>query len=202
MIAKFSFYMGAMGSGKSLDLIRTVFNYKEKGLVPLVYKPTQDTREGVDKCIISTRVGLTIEGGWIVSNINSMISTIEKDINIHKPNVILVDEAQFLSSEQVRQLKILSLKHNIPFIFYGLKVNFQGKLFEGTSELISLSENINELKTMCSCGQMAKQNVRIINNKPIFEGEEVAIEQQDINYISVCNSCFLNMLQQNQRSGK
>ena len=187
MTGKFSFYFGCMGSGKSLDLIRTAYNYKERGLKIRVFKPKTDTREGSDKCIIRTRVGLTLDAEWLDENTILMESQMTRG---DKPDIILIDEAQFLTKKQVKILKMIAIENNIPFIFYGLKTDFQGNLFEGTAALMSYSEKISELVTMCSCGKLARQNARVVNGKIVRDGEQVAIEGET-EYVALCNACYL-----------
>lgn len=194
-MSKFSFYYGSMGSGKSLDLIKTAYNYKEKGMRVLVYKPKTDTREGSEKCIISTRVGLELEATWLEESGEKIESFLfEELLSVENPynlvRVILVDEAQFLTKEQVVGMKKFSIRYGTPFIFYGLKVDFQGELFEGTKALISLSEKLSELITMCPCGKTARQNARVVNGKIIREGEQIAIEGET-KYVALCNKCYL-----------
>ena len=187
MSSKFTFYYGCMGSGKSLDLIRTAYNYKEKGLKFEAFKPKTDTREGSDECVISTRVGLTIPAHWLEEDKNSLTNQL---LQYKDADVILVDEAQFLSKEQVMTMKYFSLENDIPFIFYGLKVDFSGEQFEGTRVLRSYSEKEHELKTMCSCGKPAKQNARVVDGKIQRTGKQVAIEG-DTKYVALCNKCYL-----------
>ena len=189
MTGKFSFYFGCMGSGKSLDLIRTAYNYKEKGLNIRVFKPRTDTREGSDTCIIKTRVGLTLESEWLEEGVGNLMKQMLPK-GVKKPDIILVDEAQFLPLQTIKTLKLISIHEDIPFIFYGLKTDFQGNLFEGTAALMSYSEKISELVTMCSCGKLARQNARVVNGKIIRDGEQVAIEGET-EYIALCNKCYL-----------
>ena len=186
-MSKFSFYFGCMGSGKSLDLIRTAYNYKERGLKIRVFKPKTDTREGSDKCIIRTRVGLTLDAEWLDENTILMESQMTRG---DKPDIILIDEAQFLTKKQVKILKMIAIENDIPFIFYGLKTDFQGNLFEGTAALMSYSEKLSELVTMCSCGKLARQNARVVNGKIVRDGEQVAIEGET-QYVALCNACYL-----------
>ena len=186
-MSKFSFYFGCMGSGKSLDLIRTAYNYKERGMSVRVFKPKTDTREGSDKCIIKTRVGLSLDAEWLEDSLHGIVNQLfTKDL----PDVILVDEAQFLTKEQVVTMKSYSIKLGVPFIFYGLKTDFQGNLFEGTATLMSYSEKLSELVTMCSCGKLARQNARVVNGKIVRDGEQVAIEGET-KYIALCNACYM-----------
>ena len=186
-MSKFTFYYGCMGSGKSLDLIRTAYNYKERGMSVRVFKPKTDTREGSDKCIIKTRVGLSLDAEWLEDSLHGIVNQLfTKDL----PDVILVDEAQFLTKEQVVTMKSYSIKLGVPFIFYGLKTDFQGNLFEGTATLMSYSEKLSELVTMCSCGKLARQNARVVNGKIVRDGEQVAIEGET-KYIALCNACYM-----------
>lgn len=194
-MSKFTFYYGPMGSGKSLDLIRTAYNYKERGMKVLVYKPKTDTREGTEKCIIATRVGLSLEAKWLEEDVRKLKQSLYEDLSsLNEPfdnvRAILIDEAQFLTREQVKELKMFSILYGVPFIFYGLKVDFQGELFEGTQALLSWSEKSSELITMCSCGKPARQNARVVNGKIMREGELVAIEGET-KYIALCNKCYL-----------
>ena len=191
-MSKFTFYYGCMGSGKSLDLIRTAYNYKERGLKVRVFKPRMDTREGSDKCIIKTRVGLTLDAEWLDEGPNSIRYNfvVKMGKGDEKPDIILIDEAQFLSKQTIKMLKKASIMTGIPYIFYGLKTDFQGNLFEGTAALMSYSEKISELVTMCSCGKLARQNARVVNGKIVRDGEQVAIEGET-KYIALCNACYM-----------
>lgn len=193
-MSKFTFYYGVMGSGKSLDLIKTAYNYKERGMKYLAYKPKTDTREGIDNCIITTRVGLTLDAMWLEDDAQNLMTQLERDAiffnNKKRPHVIFVDEAQFLTEAQVMAMKYFSIAYKIPFIFYGLKVDFQARQFEGTSVLRSFSEKEQELITMCSCGKPARQNARVVDGKIIRKGEQIAIEGE-AEYVALCNKCYL-----------
>lgn len=191
-MAKINVYFGTMGSGKSLDLIRTVYNYKERGMDVLVYKPTTDTREGKEECIIKTRVGMEVEALWIEENadygVYDMIRSdcITQDIT---PSAIIVDECQFLTEEQVNDFQKFSLQYNIPIIFYGLKVDFTSHLFEGSKRILEIADRVVELKSICHCGQIARQNARIINGEIQRDGNVIEIGGNEL-YMALCNKCY------------
>ena len=176
-----------MGSGKTFDLLRVIYNYQEKGLKTLVYKPRLDTREGIDKCFISTRASLEdAEAHWIPDN---MINDISSDIYNEKPSVIIVDESQFLTREQVDNFQKLCYNNNIDILFYGLKTTFQGELFEGTKRIIEICDDVEEFKSMCHCGRLAKQNARVVNGVMAKDGEVISVGGNEL-YTGVCNKCF------------
>lgn len=197
-MAKLHFKTGTMGSGKSLDLLRAIFNYEERGMEVLVFKTAMDTREGTDKCLIKSRTGLEVEGRWIHSsdNLYDLISLIlanrvfmAKDKYI---KAIFVDEAQFLTEKQVDELQRLCYNYNIPIMCYGLKLDFQSHLFAGSKRLIELADEVQELIGICHCGRRAKQNARISieDNRMLRDGEVVQIGGNE-SYIALCNKCYL-----------
>lgn len=186
-MSKIFFKTGVMGSGKTFDLLRVVYNYREKGMDVLLYKPRIDTREGSYECIIKTRAGLETNAYWIPDDIESDIETGIKEI---KPSAIIVDEAQFLSKEQVDKFQKLCYNYNIPIIFYGLKSTFKGELFEGSKRILEICDKVEEFKSMCHCGNVARQNVRLIDGKMAKDGEVVSIGGNE-QYTAVCNKCFV-----------
>ena len=187
-MSKIFFKTGVMGSGKTFDLLRVIYNYNERGLKTLVYKPRVDTREGTEKCSISTRASLEdAEAHWVPDNV---YYDIETDIWNEKPSVIIVDESQFLTKEQVDNFQKLCYNYNIPILFYGLKTTFQGELFEGSKRILEICDDVEEFKAICHCGKLARQNVRLVNGEMVVDGDVVAIGGNEM-YISVCNKCFL-----------
>lgn len=186
-MSKIFFKTGVMGSGKTFDLLRVIYNYQEKGLNTLVYKPRLDTRDGTEGCFISTRASLEdAEAQWIPDNI---YYDVEADILDVKPSVIIVDESQFLTKEQVDNFKKLCYNYNIDILFYGLKTTFQGELFEGTKRILEICDDVEEFKSMCHCGRLAKQNARVIDGKMAKDGEVIAVGGNEL-YTGVCNRCF------------
>lgn len=186
-MSKIFFNTGVMGSGKTMDLLRVVYNYREKGHDVLVYKPITDTREGVDECLIKTRAGLSERADWIADNdLNNVIA----DLETTTPAAIIVDEAQFLTKIQVDNFQKICYNYNIPIIFYGLKTTFQGELFEGSKRIMEIMDRLEEFKSMCCCGNVARQNARVVDGRIIRDGEVVAIEGET-KYVAVCNKCYL-----------
>ena len=189
-MAKINCYFGTMGSGKSLDLIRTVYNYKERGMDVLVYKPNIDTRDGQDECVITTRVGMTTKAKWLTKEDNTF-KKIEADYwdAEWRPSAIIVDECQFLSEDQVNDIQSLCYTYGVPIIFYGLKVDFTGRLFEGSKRILEIADRVVELKGICHCGRIARQNARVIDGKMQLEGDIVSIGGNEL-YVALCNECF------------
>jgi thymidine kinase len=111
-----------------------------------------------------------------------------------KPSAIIVDEAQFLTPEQVDELYYITKKYDIPVLCYGLRCDFQMKGFPGSTRLLEIADDIKELKTICRCGQKATQNLRTLNGEPIFEGNQVLIDgSSDVQYEGVCGGCYLRL---------
>ena len=192
-MAKINVYFGTMGSGKSFDLIRTAYNYKERGMVALVYKPETDTRDGSDECFITTRVGMNYPAKWIRDDDN-MITVLEDDYvaanTMMAPvKAVIIDECQFLSEKKIDEIQYFSMKYDIPIIFYGLKVDFTGHLFDGSKRILEVADTVSELKGICHCGQIARQNARVINGVIQKTGKTVSIGGNEM-YIALCNKCF------------
>lgn len=187
-MSKLYFRFGAMNCGKSSALMQVAHNYEENGKKVVVIKSVIDTK-GDDN--LSSRIGL-------MRKVDVLIGKDESFINYYKNwekkvSCILVDEAQFLSSEQVEELWYVSKVIDIPVICYGLKVDFRSNLFEGSKRLIELADELDELITICSCGKRAKFNARFINNNFTLDGDEVLIDgsNQNIEYKPMCGKCYL-----------
>ena len=183
-MAKLYFRYGTMGCGKSIDLLKVAYNYRERGQIPLLITSSIDDRYG--PCKITTRIGLS-ESAYAFNqqdNVFAYISNIKEEVD-----VVLVDEAQFFTNQQIRQLSDVVDILNIPVICYGLRADFQNKLFCGSEELLAIADKIEELKTMCECGKKATCNLRIINNEIITEGKQIFIGGNE-SYLPVCRNCF------------
>ncbi|MBZ9693273.1 thymidine kinase [Clostridium sp. M14] len=188
-MAKLYFYYGTMNSSKTLDLLRTNFSYKERGMNPVLMKSYTDIREGSNECIIKSRAGLSAKGLWIYKNINLYKYILELETK-NKVDVLIIDEVQFLTKEQIEQLQQITIKLKIPVLAYGLKNNFKGELFgDGIVSLLALADNIQEIKSICHCGKLAKQNARVINGQILTDGEIVVMGGND-KHISLCNKCY------------
>lgn len=185
-MAKLHFKYGAMNSGKSDTLIKTAYNYTERGLSVTVIKPAIDTKG--DSKIVA-------RGGYerIVDIIADETLNLEKEI-LKKPStaVVLVDETQFLTEQQISQLFRIAKQHDISVICYGLRADFRTEMFPGSKRLFEVADNIEKLPTMCFCGSQAEFNTRKINGNYIFEGDQVAIDGEDkVEYESLCGACYM-----------
>jgi len=185
-VAKLIFNYASMNSGKTMDLIRTVYNYEENGLNVIVMKPSVDTKGGE---FIETRAGLSRTVDYLISpssNISDLISDCLSDISC-----IFIDEAQFLSEQQVVDLFIISNSYDIPVICYGLRTDFRGNLFPGSGKLLGLAEELHEFKTLCHCGEIARYNARMVDGKYILSGDSVLIDgTSSVKYVPLCASCY------------
>ena len=175
-----------MNSGKSDTLIKTAYNYEERGLKTLVLKPSVDSKGGKD---IVARAGSRRTTDIIVLPTTNIQSEVTKSNDIH---CILVDESQFLTPEQVSQLYHVAKSDNISVICYGLRADFLTEVFPGSKRLLELADNIEKLPTMCVCGSQAEFNTRKVNGTYVFGGEQVAIDGDGaISYDSLCGACYI-----------
>jgi len=186
-MAKLHFKYGAMNSGKSDTLIKTVYNYEERGLNVVVIKPKVDTKGGGT---IVARGGHSRNVDLLADETINLLDEISTKRNIA---CVLVDEAQFLSSEHVSQLYALAKQHDISVICYGLRTDFQSKVFiPGAKRLLEVADSISKLPTMCFCGSQAEFNTRKLDGVYIFSGNQIAIEDgQEITYDALCGACYL-----------
>lgn len=189
-MAKLYFRYGAMNCGKTTHLLQVAHNYEERGMRVLLIKPAIDTK-GEDKVV--SRLGVTRQVDIQLPNDSTVMELMQPE----KPNAILVDEAQFLSQNQVDELYYMTKIYDIPIICYGLRCDFQMQGFPGSTRLLQLADDIEEMKTICSCGKKATQNLRLINNIPVFNGAQVAIDngENSISYESVCGECYIKKRQ-------
>ncbi len=191
-MAKLIFKYGAMNSGKSDSLIKTAFNYEERGLKVVVIKSSLDTKGG--KKIVA-RGGHKRDIDILAksdTNLQSTVLDYQKDYG--SLNCILVDEAQFLTPTQVNQLFRLTKINNISTIAHGLRTDFRNELFPGSQQLLALADKIEKLPTMCHCGAQAEFNARKINGDYVFVGEQIAIDNETkISYESLCGKCYLEV---------
>lgn len=185
-MAKLYFRYSTMNSGKTTQLIQVAHNYEERGMKTLIMKPQIDTK-GNNKIV--SRLGIEKNVDILVPKNMNIFDKINKIFK--KPNIILVDEAQFLKSKQVDQLMEIVVKLHIPVICYGLRTDFKGNGFEGSTRLLLIAHSTEELKTICRCGKKAIFNARKINGNFVFEGNQVEIDNQDnIEYESLCADCY------------
>ncbi|KAJ1610483.1 thymidine kinase [Cryptosporidium canis] len=182
-MAKLYFYYSAMNAGKSTVLLQSSFNYKERGMRTLIFTSSNDDR--LKKGFVCSRIGLTEEAHVYCPSTN-ILDIVQKEHNSLKVDCVLVDECQFMTKHQVRELCIIVDKLNIPVLCYGLRTDFQGKLFPGSKYLLAWADKLNEVKTICHCGKKATMTLRVnADGNPVFEGEQILIGQENI-YSSVC----------------
>lgn len=175
-----------MNSGKSDTLIKTAYNYTERGLRVVTIKPLIDTK-GDDKII--ARAGYERAADILADADLDLERTMEQFTDTA---VILVDEAQFLTEGQVSQLFRLSKKQDISVICYGLRADFQTKMFPGSKRLFEIADNVEKLPTMCFCGSQAEFNTRKRDGIYVFSGDQVAIDgEKAVEYDSLCGSCYI-----------
>ncbi|MBP3896710.1 MAG: thymidine kinase [Mogibacterium sp.] len=183
-MAKLYFKYGAMGSSKSAQALITKFNYEEKGMSVWLIKPGTDTRDGAD--IIKSRIGLS-QHAQIIGPDESIIKAYEEAGNY---DVIIADEAQFLSPEQIDELRTLVDEEDIPVLCFGLKTDFRTRFFPGSCRLMELADSITEIKTICECGRKATVNARFDDRgRVITEGDQVVLGGND-RYTAMCYKCW------------
>ena len=192
-MSKLYFIYGAMNSGKSTHLMQVAYNYEERGMNVLLLKPEIDEKGGE---YLVSRLGVSRKVDIIVKKEDNVFDLIKKYIEINKKvHCILVDEVQFFKTFQIDELFEIAVKLNIPVICYGLRTDFKMNGFEGSNRLLLIAHSIEEMKTICKCGNKAIFNARKINGKFVFSGEQVAIDNTDnIEYESLCGRCYFKYM--------
>ncbi|MDW6093169.1 thymidine kinase [Vibrio rhizosphaerae] len=190
-MAQMYFYYSAMNAGKSTTLLQSSFNYRERGMNPVIYTAAIDDRYGVGK--VSSRIGLE-EEAYLFRETSDLFQEIDQLHQQMKVDCILIDECQFLSKEQVYQLTDVVDRLGIPVLCYGLRSDFKGELFPGSQHLLAWADKLVELKTICHCGKKANMVVRVdAQGQPIAEGAQVDIGGND-RYVSVCRKHYKEAL--------
>lgn len=185
-MAKLYFKFGAMGSSKTAQALITKFNYEEMGMKVMLAKPAIDTRDGAD--IVKSRIGLE-QKAVVLSKTDDIYSLFKSTYN--SSNVIIVDECQFLTEQQVDQLSAIAMYEDIPVMCFGLRTDFTSHLFEGSKRLFEIADSVSEIKSVCKCGLKATVNARVDDNgKIVYSGEQVVIGGND-RYIPMCRKCWL-----------
>lgn len=180
---KMYFYYGAMGSSKTANALMTRFGWEEKGKRVALLKPSIDTRDGAD--IVKSRAGLMAKAILIYpdSKIREVLETPAEEYDN-----LIVDEAQFLTKEQVDELRDIADEGTF-VMCYGLKADFMGNLFEGSKRILELADSLREIVTMCPCGKKAIMNARYSGNKILYEGEQVVVGGNE-SYMALCHRCY------------
>ncbi|MCR1951755.1 MULTISPECIES: thymidine kinase [unclassified Clostridium] len=188
-MSKLYFRYGAMNSGKSTHLMQVAYNYEERGMNVALIKPFTD-KKGGERLV--SRLGVERKVDLVIYDEDNILEKVEeyKEKN-KKIDCILVDEVQFLKSKQIDQLFEIAVVLDIPVICYGLRTDFKMQGFEGSIRLLLLAHSIEEMKTICKCGRKAVLNGRKINDRFVFEGEQIAIDNVDnVEYESLCGHCY------------
>lgn len=187
-MASLHFHYSTMNAGKSTNLLQANYNYFEQGMKTFVLKPAIDTREG--EAIIKSRIGLQTECILFTPNENLYALLCAMMDEYGKPACIFIDEAQFMSESQVIELTDVVDKLQVPVMCYGLRTDFQGKLFPGSSMLFARADKLVEVRTVCWCGKNAFMVLRLNEDGDVVrEGDQVKIGGND-NYVSVCRRHF------------
>lgn len=195
-MAKLYFKYGAMGSSKTAQALITKFNYEERGMRVWLIKPSVDERDGV--FTVRSRIGLTAEGTAISEECNIYDELKAKK---EKTDVIIADEAQFFSREQIDQLRDIVDELNVPVLCFGLRTDFLTHVFPGSGRLLEIADEFTEIKTMCECGRKATVNARIDGKgNVVTDGEQIFLGGND-KYIAMCYSCWKKKIK-NQKSGE
>lgn len=192
-MAKLYFYYASMNAGKSTTLLQADYNYRERGMETMLYTAALDDRIGTGT--IGSRIALeaparTYEPG------SDIRAEIEAEIKQRDINCILVDEAQFLTRDQVWQLASVADELDIPVLAYGLRTDFQGNLFEGSGTLLAIADSLVELKAICECGRKATMNLRVdAEGHAVKAGEQTEIGGND-RYIALCRRHFVQRIRE------
>ena len=193
-MAKLYFKYGAMGSSKTAQALITKYNYEENDLQVWLIKPSADTRDGAQT--LRSRIGL-----------EAQVEVIAPEVDIYarflggkarRSDVIIVDECQFLTEKQIDQLRTIVDEYNIPVMCFGLRTDFQTKLFPGSRRLMELADCIEEIKTMCDCGAKATVNARINDGYIVTEGAQVVLGGND-SYIAMCHRCYIQGIREHKK---
>ncbi len=193
-MAKLYFRYGAMNSGKSTALLQAAFNYEERGHHVLLAKPSVDTK--AEENIVS-RLGVKRRVDFLIGSERGARETFQeyrsavKESTGRDVSCLLLDEAQFLSSEQVDDLLRIAILDGIPVMAYGIRTDFQTVAFPGSRRLLEIAHSLEELKTICRCGRKAVFNGRRIGDHFVFDGDQVAIDGVRVSYESLCAACYL-----------
>lgn len=189
-----------MNSGKSTGLLQVAFNYEERGQRVLLAKPGIDSKGAGS---IVSRLGMSREADFLIGASHSARTLFATHAAGDDPNALLehmqlppvacllVDEAQFLTAEQVDDLFRIAVLDGVPVIAYGIRTDFRTRAFPGAARLLEIAHALEELKTICRCGRKAIFNTRMVGGQIVFDGEKVAIDEGEVHYESLCGNCYL-----------
>ena len=193
-MAKLYFKYGAMGSSKTAQALIPRYNYEENDLRVWLIKPSADSRDG--EAVIRSRIGL--EGVAQILSPEADVLEIFRTEQLGQCDVIIVDECQFLTEEQIDQLRAIVDEHNVPVMCFGLRTDFQCHLFAGSRRLMEVADTIQEIKTICDCGAKATVNARIDSEGHIVtQGEQLFLGGND-SYIAMCHKCWVRGIREHK----
>lgn len=188
-MAKLYFRYGAMGSSKTANALMVRYNYIEKGQKVILLKPKVENRDGYN--IIKSRIGLSAECE-LVEELLEKIKQMEKSGGKwNEADVIIIDEAQFLNTEQINELARIVDEYHISVICYGLRTDFTSHLFEGAKRLMELADVIEEIPTICWCGKKAQFNARVKDGQIVRNGEQIEMGGNE-SYVSLCRKHYMS----------
>ena len=189
-MSKLYFRYGAMNSGKSTALLQAAFNYEERGQRVLLAKPSIDTK---GEATIVSRLGVTRPVDFTIGPDDDLFESFQRERRGEVAvSCLLIDEAQFLSEQQVDDLLRIAILEGVPVLAYGIRTDFQTVAFPGSRRLLEIAHSLEELKTICRCGRKAVFNARKVDGRFIFDGDQVAIDGADVTYESLCGACYLD----------
>jgi len=193
-MAKLYFKYGAMGSSKTAQALITKYNYEENDMKVWLIKPSADTRDGTD--ILRSRIGLEAKVEVIAPDVDIRARFLGS--KLRNCDAIIVDECQFMTVKQIDQLRAIVDEHNVPVMCFGLRTDFQTKLFPGSLRLMEVADTIQEIKTICDCGAKATVNARIDGDGHIVtEGAQVVLGGND-SYIAMCHKCYIRGIREHK----
>lgn len=199
MSSRLYFKYGTMGSSKSAQALMAKFNYEQKGMVVMLVKPSLDNRgDGDGQPMVRSRIGLS-SPCEIIRPEDSFVELFDKFKTENGCDCVIVDEAQFCTTKQVDELKLLTKQ--VPVLCYGLLNNFRCQLFEGSKRLVELSDSLQEIKSVCRCGRKSTVNARFINGKCVDDGPVVFIGG-DESYENMCYWCWQDELKKARENDK
>ena len=193
-MAKLYFKYGAMGSSKTAQALITKYNYEENDMSVWLIKPSADIRDGAG--ILRSRIGLqaNVEIMTPDTDVYKLFSVTRKG----KCDVVIVDECQFMTPAQIDQLRAIVDDFNVPVMCFGLRTDFQTRLFPGSRRLMEVADTIQEIKTICDCGAKATVNARINDGYIVTEGAQVVLGGNDC-YIAMCHRCYVNGIREHKK---
>lgn len=195
-MAKLYFKFGAMGCSKTAQALITKFNYEERGMKVLLLKPAVDNRDG--ETITKSRIGLQAQA-LAVRDVEDLYALYKRTYSAC--NVVIVDECQFLTPEQVDELGQIVIDFNVPVLCFGLATDFTTHMFPGSKRLFEIAESISEIKSVCKCGAKATVNARMDDHGNIvFKGEQVCLGGND-RYVAMCRKCWLKKKAEQEAKG-